>query len=298
VVLYSADWRIAKTGVTGAKSVEISSHSNLHKSGSPVESVRLSSDGQLCVSAGRDGRLGIINTPTGKTWVMSAPKPPAAAASASGGGMRGLFGRSSAPSTPAEEINPYILPTGLPLVTAWADTTSRPVFIFSGGMDGCARVWDLRTGGCVLAFPSGSPIWCMESTPGRGRGVALLNAAGEVTLPAAPLGDRLLCTGHEDGLVRRWDSRMPNAPDSVWGGSPGAHKAVLCMATCEDLMATGCADGSVRLWDASTGDTVLCRGHTGPVGAVAITREYMYSAGWDGALKAWAPETLKASSAK
>jgi WD40 repeat protein len=39
------------------------------------------------------------------------------------------------------------VPSGLPLVTAWADTTRRPVFITSAGADGVARVWDLRTGG-------------------------------------------------------------------------------------------------------------------------------------------------------
>jgi len=88
---------------------------------------------------------------------------------------------------------------------------------------------------------------------------------------------------------------MPYEPDAVWGGGPGAHKAVLCLAVADDLLATGCADGSVRLWDGGTGDTLLLRGHEGSVGSVAITRDYVLSAGWDGTLKAWAPETLRFS---
>ena len=56
---------------------------------------------------------------------------------------------------------------------------------------------------------------------------------------------------------------------------------------------TGGGDGSVRLWDAASGDHLLCRGHTGPVARVAIQKDFGYSAGYDGLLKAWAPETWK-----
>ena len=144
-----------------------------------------------------------------------------------------------------------------------------------------------------MAFPSGSPVWCFSHVAGHGRGLAVRDASGAVTSPPAPIGDRLLVSGHEDGLVRRWDSRMPAFADAVWGGAPGAHKAVHCMAVYDDLVATGGADGSVRLWDARSGDTLLSRGHEGCVGAVAVTRDYVLSAGWDGSLRAWAPETVR-----
>ena len=65
------------------------------------------------------------------------------------------------------------------------------------------------------------------------------------------------------------------------------------MGVFDDLVATGHADGSVRFFDGGTGDTLLCRGHAGPVGAVGVSRDYVLSAGWDGSLRAWAPETVR-----
>jgi WD40 repeat protein len=287
VVVYSADWRIAKTGVSSGKTLELSTHTNLHRTGSSVESVRVSSDGQLVVSAGRDGRLGIVNTPTGKTWVMSTPKAAAPPAT------RGFFSRGvSANPEPAPATNPALVPTGLPLYTAFADTSARPVLVYSAGLDGALRLWDLRTGSAVMAFASGTPIWAFTHVAGHGAGAAVRDASGAVSSPAALIGDRLLVTGHEDGLVRRWDSRMPYLPSAVWGGSPGAHRAILAMHAYDDLVATGSADGAVRMWDSRTGDTLLCRGHQGPVSGVAITRDFVVSTGWDGTVKAWAPETL------
>ena len=156
------------------------------------------------------------------------------------------------------------------------------------------RVWDLRTGSCVMACASGSPVWAFDHVAGRGKGVPVRDATGALVTAGAPIGDRLLLSGHEDGLLRRWDSRMPYFPEATWGGAPGAHKAVHCMSVYDgDLVATGHSDGAVRMWDAATGDTLLCRGHAGPVASVAVTRDMVISAGWDGCVKAWAPETVR-----
>ncbi len=308
VTLYSVAWRVGKNGKPAASHLELSSHGNLHRNGSPVESLRISSDGQLAVSAGRDGKLGIVHTPTGKTWTMSPqPPPPPPAAGGAGAKRAGLFSalsrRGGGGGGDATTPPPPPLPT-LPLVVAYADTTTRPVFIFSAGVDGCARVWDLRAGTAVLTFSSGSPIWAARTVPARGRGLPVRDAAGNVALPAAPLGDRLLLSAHEDGCLRRWDSRMAAAPEATWAGggegapprgsAPDQHparpsRAITCMAVFEDLVATGAADGLVRVWDAATGASVACSGHVGPVSAVHMAQDCVVSTGWDGCVKLWAP---------
>ena len=301
VTIHSVAWRVGKNGKPSATSMELSTHGNLHKTGTPVESLRISADGQLAVSAGRDGRLGIVHTPTGKTWTMSPqpPPPPAGEGGAPAAKRLGsFFSRAAAPAPPA----PPPIPT-LPLAVAYADTASRPVFIFSAGADGCARVWDLRAGTAVLTFASGSPIWAARTIPARGRGLLVRDAEGAVTTPAAPLGDRLLLTAHEDGCLRRWDSRRAAAPEAVWaGGGEGApprrgldqlparaSRAITCMAVVDDLVATGAADGLVRVWDAATGASVACSGHAGPVSSVHLSRDAVVSTGWDGCVKVWAP---------
>jgi len=52
---WAAKWRVDRRGRASGRALHLATHSNLHKSGTIIEHVRLSVDGQLCVSAGRDG---------------------------------------------------------------------------------------------------------------------------------------------------------------------------------------------------------------------------------------------------
>ena len=89
--------------------------------------------------------------------------------------------------------------------------------------------------------------------------------------------------------MRKWDSRRPGAPLAVLAGHRGA---VTSLATDgSDKAVTGSTDGSVRLWDASSGLSVSCEGHGGPVSAVAMADDYMLSASWDGSVRAFFPAT-------
>ena len=151
-------------------------------------------------------------------------------------------------------------------VAAMAWHPTQP-WCVTAGADGTVRVWDLRMGTVALAFPSGSPIWCTATVPGHGAGSPVLNADGTVRSPPAPLGDVLLLSGHEDGVVRKWDSRMPLQPMQLLTGHSGA---VVTLAADGDRVVTGSVDSTVRLWDAPSGASVRCDGHWGQVAATAI----------------------------
>ena len=277
---WGVKWRVNAKGRVGGEAVPINTFSSLHKSGSIVEQVKLSPDGRLAVSAGRDGRVGVIDVPTGKSWVMTIP---ASAASRGGGGF---FGRGRGEEAWPEDPT---VPTGLPLVSCAVDVYRRPVTITTAGVDGTARVWDLRAGGVSVAFPSGSPVWCFGAVPGHGAGAAQLAADGTLLAGAAPIGDQFLMTGHEDGVVRKWDSRRPGIPLAVLLGHRGAVTSLAVDGS--DKVVTGSVDGTVRLWDAYNGLSVNCEGHAGPVSGVAMADDYMVSAGWDGSVRSFFPTT-------
>ena len=269
-------WRLAESGRGSGEAVAIASHAGLHKG--PVEAVRLSLDGRLAASAGRDGRLGVVDVPTSKSWLMALP-------AGVGGGRRW----GGAPAADASEGAPPAAPTGLPLTCLAIDVLRRPVTITTGGLDGTCRVWDLRSGGCAVAFPAGSPVWAFGHVGARGAGAAQLDAQGSLLAGPAPIGDQFLASGHEDGAVRLWDSRRPDAPMTALLGHAAAVTALA--ADGSDKLLTGAADGSVRLWDAHTGVSVSCEGAGAPVSSVALSQDYMIAASWDGALRTFFPAT-------
>jgi hypothetical protein len=82
----------------------------------------LTVDGRLCVSAGRDGSIGVADVAANKTWQMKMPS------------RGGLFSRPSE-AWPTEAGTP----TGLPLARCSVDVTRRSVMITSAGADGTVR---------------------------------------------------------------------------------------------------------------------------------------------------------------
>ena len=288
VRVWGAKWRVNKRGQPSGSGVHIATHSSLHKSGSAIECVKLSGDGRIAVSAARDGRIGVTDVATNKTWVMTMPVPVT--------GGRGLFGwgaKSGSEGT-GGGFDPIIAPTGLPLVACSVDAgPRRPVTILSAGLDGTVRLWDLRTGTLSVGFPSGSPVWAYGLVPAHGGGAPMYAADGTPLAPASLLGDAYLVSGHEDGIVRKWDARMSAVPVAAWGGHHGAVTS-LAVSPHSDRIVTGSVDGSVRLWDAVTGLSLGCEGHSGPVtpgSGTAMADDYMLSSSWDGTLRCWFPAT-------
>jgi WD40 repeat protein len=269
VRVWAARWNVDKRGRSKGSALHLATQTGLHNSGSIVEHISLSVDGRLAASVGRDGRVGVTDVATGKTWSIMQPST-----------TRGLFGRSA----PAAPVDPIATLSGLPLYTCSVDVTRRPVTVTSAGADGTVRVWDLRSGSVAVAFPSGSPVWCYGTVPAHGCGAPTFAADGSVLAPGAPLGDAFLVSGHEDGVVRKWDSRRSIMPLESWSGHAAA---VTSMATDGDKVVTGSTDGVVRLWDAKTGLSVRCPGHAGQVSAAALCDDYALTAAWDGSLRLW-----------
>lgn len=274
VKAWATKWTVDKKGYSTATALLLSSHSNMHKSGSIIEQVKLSADGCKAVSVGRDGSMGIVDIPTGKTWVMTMPTQ-----------SKGLFSWGSKDAAP---LDPVTTPSGLPLVTCSIDSARGAMIITTAGADGTARCWDLRAGAVSVAFPSGTPIWAFSTVPAHGGGSMQLAADGSVLAPAAPLGDRYLVSGHEDGVVRVWDSRKPSTPMTMWAGNGSPVTALRARG---DKVVTGCADGVVRLWDARSGQHLRCDGHTGQVVDLGVADDYLVSASWDGTLRCWYPSS-------
>jgi len=274
VRVWSANWRVARNGRARGAAMPLFTHSNLHRAGTIVEAVKLSADGRLAATAGRDGAIGIVDVPAGKTWVMTKPKP----------ASRGILGWGS---RAAEAVDPVAAPSGLPITSISIDVGRRPVTVTSAGADGTVRVWDvLRSGGVAAAFPSGSPVWAFATLPAHGGGAPLYNADGSLLAPASPLGDSYLVSGHEDGGVRKWDARKATVPLALYRGHGGP---VTSVATLGDKILSGSTDGGVRLWDGSTGLSLRCDGHTAQVCGASLTPDYFLSAGWDGSLRCWFP---------
>ena len=161
-----------------------------------------------------------------------------------------------------------------------------------------ARVWDLRRCALALAFPSHSPIWCVATLPAHGRGAAVLDAQGGLVAPRAPLGDVLLATGHEDGLVRTWDSRRPDAPLLAFRVDQD-RSSVTSISALGDLLLTGSSSGAVGVWDAVSGLGAASCAPPKPLleltpplpihvaGVAWLNISSFVSAHWDGALRLW-----------
>jgi F-box and WD-40 domain protein CDC4 len=162
------------------------------------------------------------------------------------------------------------------LVTCAVNVLRRPVTVTSAGVDGTLRVWDLRTGSVAMAFVSGSPIWCFGSVPMRGR---------ERPEPGM-WEDAYIVTGHDDGIVRRWDARKNNVAVVAWIGHRGP---ITTLTVHGNTLVTGSSDRTVRVWDAQDATSFSCVNHQGQVSGTGCGDDYVVSSGWDGILRCGFP---------
>jgi WD40 repeat protein len=191
----------------------------------------------------------------------------------------------------------------------------------SGSSDRSAKVWDLRTGELVRAFPN---------QPSEIEG-ALLNDAGDrlITVASSPAsifwlwdvgtGEKkrelsghanqvrwygfnpdttLFATCCLDQKARLWDVESGKLVHELRGHTGWVEYAAFHPS--RNRIVTASHDCTLRLWDTETGHTVaVLRGHVSPVLNVAFSKDgrTIVSTSKDGAIKQWDVETAERGNA-
>ncbi|HEX2048326.1 MAG TPA: TIR domain-containing protein [Acidimicrobiales bacterium] len=233
-----------------------------------VESVDVSRDGRLAVSAGDDGTV--------RVWSLE-----------SGREQMALTGHEG------------------PVFDAAFSPDGRTVL--SAGEDGTVRTWDVATGRQVSALDGhAGPVYTVSFSP-DGRLAARTGEDGNVHLWEAATGREVavlrghsapawgvafstdgqrLASGSDDGTVRVW--RVTGGGSEVLRGHDGVVQAVAFSPNGRHLASTG-TDGTIRVWDLAGGEPVVLRGHIDWTNGVAFSPDgaRVVSAGSDGTVRVW-----------
>lgn len=141
--------------------------------------------------------------------------------------------------------------------------------LFSGGVDGTVRVWDLETGQQQL---------CVDREQG-GHSTYVYH----VDISA----DGSLAVSSDPNSVRVWDVVTGKQLHNFDQGHN--HNTSAVMSGDGRYVASG-SHHAVKVWEVATGEQVLCcNGHDGPIGAVDITSDgrYMVSGSIDCTVRVW-----------
>eukprot|EP00994_Dinema_validum_P007165 NODE_572_length_1538_cov_89.578912_g417_i1.p1 GENE.NODE_572_length_1538_cov_89.578912_g417_i1~~NODE_572_length_1538_cov_89.578912_g417_i1.p1 ORF type:complete len:414 (+),score=83.06 NODE_572_length_1538_cov_89.578912_g417_i1:132-1373(+) len=128
------------------------------------------------------------------------------------------------------------------LATAWSQKSAER--LFSTGLDGAVRVWDVQQGAPLMKLSgNNSAAYCMATAPGD-----------------------VILSGHTDNKVRLWDTRTPKT-NQIFNGHKGWIFDVtwnhLAGGTAGNEFCTASEDGSVGVWDIrSTGPLGMMQHHT------------------------------------
>ena len=153
-----------------------------------------------------------------------------------------------------------------PAITALAVAPDVPL-VLVGAADGSLRRGSLGNSDLPLAPPE--PV---GKLPGAVIGLAV--GPGGLTVAVSDAG-HLALLGPTDAAPRLLGRHEAGAL-AVALSPDGARAAV-----------AGC-EGKIAIWDlAGAKQAFLLSGHEGPVAALAFSRERLWSAGWDGTVRAW-----------
>ncbi|CAH2087343.1 unnamed protein product [Euphydryas editha] len=127
------------------------------------------------------------------------------------------------------------------------DFGANGALLLSGGLDGCARLWDVQSGCELAALPAASAARC-----GEGGG-------GVRDARVSPHRPPLLLLASDDGLAALW-SIDPPCPDPIHVYL-GLAEAALCCAWSEDgrVLVTGGEAGELHLLAPPPQPTLLCQ---------------------------------------
>jgi WD40 repeat protein/DNA-binding SARP family transcriptional activator/type II secretory pathway predicted ATPase ExeA len=143
----------------------------------------------------------------------------------------------------------------------------------SGGVDGMARIWDVKTGQQLLSI---------QAHP---------NQRGVTRLAYSPDG-HLLATASDqpDSLAKIWDASSGVEISAFSGHIQTERIWALAFSPDGERVATASQVGDLKLWDAQTGQELLnLAGHTSTVFGVAFSPDgkCLVSASMDGTARVW-----------
>jgi WD40 repeat protein len=152
-------------------------------------------------------------------------------------------------------------------------------------LDDLAMLWEFSADARLLASAGDEVILWDVATA---RALTSLPQLSWVTALAFRRDGGLLATGHDDGMVRLWDTDRRRMVRS-WRAHPRAVSALAFSREGTRLASAG-EDRAVCLWDPAAGrlrGTLL--GHTDRVPALAWQPggRHLYSAGWDTTVRVW-----------
>jgi WD40 repeat protein len=158
-------------------------------------------------------------------------------------------------------------------------------------LDDVALLWEFSTGARLLASAGDEVIlWDVAST----QALACFPQLSWVSALAFRRDAELLATGHDDGVVRLWDTTRRQLVRS-WRAHPRAVSAVAFSRDGTRLASAG-EDKAICVWDPASGrlkGTLL--GHTDRIPALAWHPggQRLYSAGWDTTVRVWDTASLE-----
>ena len=224
------------------------------------------------------------------------------------------------------------VPTGDPLLTISAHDTYIFALTFSpdgrtlisGGMDGCVKFWDTKTGNCWQTLQAEGAIWSLAFSPdgqwlaigtgGARRLITVWNWRNQqclktlighegqpstlVFVPSSASEDRnrlqddfqgvRLVSGSHDATLKVWDLDRETCLQTL-----SEHQGVIFAVKLHpqgDRFASASFDRTVKLWDAATG---IClhtfTGHTAEVTSVSFSADgqMLASSSYDRTIRLW-----------
>jgi WD40 repeat protein len=235
-------------------------------------------------------------------------------AESSGNGTVGLVDLRT--ERPAGTLPPK---TG-PLVDALAFLPDGRTLV-TGGVNGKAVLWDLRTRAAVRALRLGGHVWWAAASPDGKRLAFQTQAQGQSSsrvdvreVPSGRLAYRRSVSNGKGGLEFSRDGRMlaalgccePGSTIEVWSARSGkelfsprvaGHATSIAFSPDSQLLAAGTEDGKVVLWDLAADSPAGAPVDvaTGPVEAISFSPDgrLFVASSDDGRATLWNPRTHK-----